>query len=323
MVDGSDHCTNTCNQHASSPFPLFSVRESFQFASLLAKTKTERWKQYFTRAEREFQSNEYERSLYYLRRAYNALKQWRPNKREADLKSYTYAKILKLLGDCHLHLKREYEAIEYYEKSLAYNLKQKEILRFLGEFYLDVGDFTKATYYLDQYCQKITNKNKKIRFLLAYALAKSGKREQAKTIINKTANTVNFAEENDAKQGQCEKIEKQEAYAKATHCYDSLLLEQAHSIQLYYTLIRIAQKIKSREGTKFLIKYAEYLYLFYGNNEKHAWPYVFALYNDKRYKKTKKVLKKIKETLTSLGEKSQKKQTLIEQLERQIDYEQN
>ena len=71
------------------------------------------------------------------------------------------------------------------------------------------------------------------------------------------------------------------------------------------------------------MKYAEYLYLFYGNEEKHAWPYVFALYNDKRYKKIKKILNKIKKAFMSSDQENQEKQAFIERLERQINYEQN
>ena len=106
----------------------------------------------------------------------------------------------------------------------------------------------RAAYFLNQYYQTITNKNIKIRFLLVYALAQSGQQKQAKTILNDTANSANLTAQNNTKQEECQNFEKQKFYVQAIQCYDSLLFEQLYDIKLYYTLIRIAQKIKSKEG---------------------------------------------------------------------------
>ena len=141
-LENLNHRVGVCSIHTNLPLSLSLIGGSFQLTSLFSKTNYARWNEYFVKAEKEFQNNKYEKSLYYLRKTYKTFKQWQPKQKEGHLKQYVYAKILKLLGDCHLRLGREYEAVEYYEKSLAYNLKQKVILSFLGEFYLDINDFT-------------------------------------------------------------------------------------------------------------------------------------------------------------------------------------
>ncbi len=255
----------------------------------------------FEKARKNYRIEEYKAALQYLNLALFKLDQNKNNPIKTI--SVWKAKIYKLIGDCHNKLKDNEFARIHYQKSLAYDENQPDLLFYLASLYEKRRHYKASQSYWKKYLMQTKGKqhnrqNTKAIFRYAIILAHLGERKKSFEILSKISN------KKVAPIIQCTELEGQNNYYEAENCYYTLIYAYPMDIRIYQGFIRVYTMISKRSknqkikdaSLKSIKTWGQKLYLLWGDKPQYIWPYFFILYQERSYKKAIRLLKEILES---------------------------
>ena len=255
----------------------------------------------FEKARKNYRIEEYKDALQYLNLALFKLDQNKNN--PAKTISVWKAKIYKLIGDCHNKLKDNEFARIHYQKSLAYDEDQPDLLFYVASLYEKRRHYKASQSYWKKYLMRTEGKqrnrqNTKAFFRYAIVLAHLSERKKSFEILSKISN------KKVASILKCTELEGKNNYYEAENCYYTLIYAHPMDIRIYQGLIRVYTMISKRSKTqkikdaslRSMKAWGQKLYLLWGDKPQYIWPYFFILYQEQSYTKAIKLLKEILES---------------------------
>lgn len=221
------------------------------------------WESFLAQGEEHYKAMRFENAFYYFEKAIR----WLYN--EKNFKNPNLPKLYFLAGESLRQLRREYDAIPYYEQSLYFNKNQPDIYLILGKYYYGIKNFEKVVFYLGEYL-KLKKEDREMALLYSYALARHYSRQKAESYLNSLP---------PLEQKNCENlvflIEKE-------NCFRENLLANPKDGELHLRLLRFYEEINQTAKQEQI---AEGLYVLFGDKKEYALPFILTLYQRGKIKK--------------------------------------
>ncbi len=228
------------------------------------------WRFYYNEGLSHYQAQRYENALYYFERA---------AEKNAD-----NAIIFRAIGHCNRELKKPYASISAYEKSLALNRKQPDLLLTMGDFYTTKRNYKRAQLMYGRYYNQKKD-NDEANFKYALSLARNGQRDRASQLMGA------LSQPNSAVRTECLNYSKAKLHKKAYECWRKLSLLNPADAENLLALVHLEEKQLIQPSRSE--NWAESLFLLHGQNERFAWPLFYQYYRAKKFTHAARVLKQI------------------------------
>ena len=260
---------------------------------------------YYNKAVESYSSENYQKALEFSRKAESLIQTYTDK-----LQNITLDKLYSLIGDCEAQLKNDYEAKDYYKKSLALNEKQPKLLYYLAWFHEQKRYYRESVEYFELYTA-LSAESQKIPpiFLLHYALTLS-----RLSLENKIPEIIKLNKQIDTTQlEKCNQFEKSKQFKASLNCLISYTLHNLDEPEYFLKIIRLFRTHTFREplqrpkpiskdtlwmdelstaDAKISMKnWAQFAYFLYRSREtKYSWPYFYMLYEEEKYVQALEVL---------------------------------
>ncbi|MCS6985007.1 MAG: tetratricopeptide repeat protein [Leptospiraceae bacterium] len=221
------------------------------------------WESFMAQGEEHFAAQRYENAFYYFEKAIRWLSA------ERNLQNPRLAELYYLAGESLRQLKRDYDALPYYEQSLRIKRDQPPILLILGNYHYRLKDFSEAASYLKEYL-KLVPHDREISLKYSYALARTERVGEARLYLKSLSS---------GEQKNCENLE--DVFEEKKCLEDNLLANPAQA----ENFLRLIHFYEEQRNDALQLELSDMLFYLYGDKKEYALPLVFTLYRQGKVKK--------------------------------------
>lgn len=247
------------------------------------------WKDFYLQGEAHRRQGRSENALYYYRKA----EKW---SERYELTSEEHAMLLTAIGFSLANTTKEYDARDYFIKSLEYKSDQPDVHLFLARFEAKRRRYQNADEHYSIY-RKLKPDDISVLREAALTLGLLGKSEEGRQLLSSVAKPA------DDVLRECQSYQKKQQYEKEVQCRERSMNLQPGNYdvirQYWKSQIQLYQQTKNTDQLEKAEETSRYLRYLHSDNEDAVIIYAMTLFSEKKYSKARKELEEIEQKGTS------------------------